>query len=546
MHGVGFLIKKYLAKHIIEFKGISERIALLRIILPMKTKEETWNIIQVYASTETNKQDEIEEFYLQLQNIASSRKKNLVVIGDFNGKIGKRLQGEENIMGHYAYGARSKNGSRLINFALENNLAILNSFSNKKPAKKWTWVSPNGKHTNEIDYILTNKRKLLKTFQTINNFNFNTDHRMLRTSIETNNKGRPRKYNVKTLQQNTIKNKEILTKNLKGKLHETFPCNLSVTQKYDHFIKTINNEITKSNSSIKKEITPETLKLINRRKEMLHNRTKNHKEIIKISKEINVKIRKDRKLKRKETIKTHIEKTGGIKKALKELTNKKDWMTSLKDKTGKITRKRMEILQIATDYYKNLYSSCRKHQKSQFTEETWSESLGEEDEEVPIILLEETIRAIKSQKHGKAPGTDLITNELSKALMNEISSRLNQIFNEILKSEEIPKDWTKSTTVLIHKKGDYRDIGNYRPISIMSNIYKVFSKILLLRMTKDLEEQQPLEQAGFRRNFSTLDHIHVLKHILQKYREYNKQYIYHSLITTKPSTLWNTILSGKH
>ncbi|KAJ0181257.1 hypothetical protein K1T71_003342 [Dendrolimus kikuchii] len=43
---------------------------------------------------------------------------------------------------------------------------------------------------------------------------------------------------------------------------------------------------------------------------------------------------------------------------------------------------------------------------------------------------------------------NLITNELLKALMNEISPRLNQIFNEILKSEEIPKDWTKSTIIL--------------------------------------------------------------------------------------------------
>ncbi|GBP18862.1 Retrovirus-related Pol polyprotein from type-2 retrotransposable element R2DM; Endonuclease [Eumeta japonica] len=90
--------------------------------------------------------------------------------------------------------------------------------------------------------------------------------------------------------------------------------------------------------------------------------------------------------------------------------------------------------------------------------------------------------------------------------------------------ESIPEDWTKSTIVLLHKKGDKGDIGNYRPIVLMSNIYKVFSKILLFRLSNTLEENQPKEQAGFRSNFSTIDHIHVLRQVLQKYREYNKVY----------------------
>lgn len=58
----------------------------------------------------------------------------------------------------------------------------------------------------------------------------------------------------------------------------------------------------------------------------------------------------------------------------------------------------------------------------------------------------------------------------------------------------------------------------------MSNMYKVFSKIILSRIETTLEESQPKEQAGFRRNYSTIDHIHVLRQILQKYKEYNKTY----------------------
>ncbi|GBP41927.1 Retrovirus-related Pol polyprotein from type-1 retrotransposable element R2 [Eumeta japonica] len=42
-------------------------------------------------------------------------------------------------------------------------------------------------------------------------------------------------------------------------------------------------------------------------------------------------------------------------------------------------------------------------------------------------------------------------------------------------------------------------------------------------MSPMLDEQQPVEQAGFRRSFSTIDHIHTVKEILEKYNEYNKK-----------------------
>lgn len=48
----------------------------------------------------------------------------------------------------------------------------------------------------------------------------------------------------------------------------------------------------------------------------------------------------------------------------------------------------------------------------------------------------------------------------------------------------------------------------------MHNIYKVFTKVILSRITKTLEENQPKEHAGFRPNFSTIDLIHALRQIL--------------------------------
>ena len=41
------------------------------------------------------------------------------------------------------------------------------------------------------------------------------------------------------------------------------------------------------------------------------------------------------------------------------------------------------------------------------------------------------------------------------------------------------------------------------------------------RMKRELDENQPREQTGFRKGYSTIDHIHTLNPVLEKTNEYN-------------------------
>lgn len=193
-------------------------------------------------------------------------------------------------------------------------------------------------------------------------------------------------------------------------------------------------------------------------------------------------------------------------------------MPNLKTKNENLTSKRPEILKLATEYYRKLYQSKNS------TEIVKEYNLDDSHRPIPEILIEETIKAIYTQKADNTPGSDQITIELLKSTIPAIAPLLIDIFYEIIESENILQDWKRSTIILIHKKGDKGEIGNYRPISVTSNVYKVFSKIILSRITTVLDEYQPKEQAGFRSKFSTIDHIHVLRQILQKYKEYNKTY----------------------
>ena len=75
--------------------------------------------------------------------------------------------------------------------------------------------------------------------------------------------------------------------------------------------------------------------------------------------------------------------------------------------------------------------------------------------------------------------------------------------------------------MIIFKKGNHKDVKNYRPICLLSNIYKVLSKALTKRLEKTLDENQPRELAGFKSGYSTINHIHVVSQLNEKCREYN-------------------------
>lgn len=94
-----------------------------------------------------------------------------------------------------------------------------------------------------------------------------------------------------------------------------------------------------------------------------------------------------------------------------------------------------------------------------------------------------------------------------------------KLFNSILQHSVTPTQWSEANIILLYKKGDPKNIGNYRPISLLPSLYKLFSTIINKRISTTLEVKQPVEQAGFRKGFSTTDHIHTMELIIEKYQE---------------------------
>ena len=104
-----------------------------------------------------------------------------------------------------------------------------------------------------------------------------------------------------------------------------------------------------------------------------------------------------------------------------------------------------------------------------------------------------------------------IHNEYLKMGSDLLIPTITTLFNQILETEEIATEWKQSTIILLHKKEPKDDINNYRPNNLLSNLYKLFMQIITKTMSKKLDENQPVEQAGFRSQFCTIDHLQATR-----------------------------------
>ena len=80
----------------------------------------------------------------------------LFIIGDWNAKVGS--QETPGVTGKFGLGMWNEAGQRLIEFCRENALVITNTLFQQHTRRLYTWTSPDGRHRNQIDYILCSQR----------------------------------------------------------------------------------------------------------------------------------------------------------------------------------------------------------------------------------------------------------------------------------------------------------------------------------------------------------------------------------------------------
>ncbi|PSN41318.1 hypothetical protein C0J52_20242 [Blattella germanica] len=126
----------------------------------------------------------------------------------------------------------------------------------------------------------------------------------------------------------------------------------------------------------------------------------------------------------------------------------------------------------------------------------------------PEITKEEIVTAINSLKQKKGAGPDHIYNEHIKATQPLLIDLWVRLFNKCIELNKIPEQWTTSIVKILYKgKGDTSLPDSYRGITLESNLFKLFTKILTNRIVALTDHLIPEEQMGFRKGRSTLQAI---------------------------------------
>ncbi|KAK6761086.1 hypothetical protein RB195_022233 [Necator americanus] len=436
--GVGVLVNTSMAKDIDSFEQLTTRIGRLRMRRCGPTPALT--ICVAYAPT-SSYEEEVEAFYMDLEKFY--REDHVfykVIIGDFNAKVGPRRTPEELHIGTHGLQWNDQ-GKRLSEFIITTKTIHGNLQFQKPSPLRWTWESPGGGYRNEIDHIIVNKRTTINwdLFATLASF----------------------------WEDSAMDN---------------------IDEEYDRLVEHLHDCAKKAGSfkTTKRRLSLETLELIRQRGAA---RAAGNQELTsELARLCREAIKEDLKERRAEVLAEAAEAGKSIRYARRDFASHKTRMTALRNPKGTAIASRRGMEKIICDFCSDLFDSHvylpPRH-------------LREDGQVIPEVLSSEIRHAIMSVRNRTAPDPDRIRPKHLKSLPPVLINTLARLFTRYLSECKVPKQWKTSKTVLLYKKGDPHDIGNYRPICLLSVIYKLFTRVILNRIENVLDEGQPCEQAGF-------------------------------------------------
>jgi hypothetical protein len=139
------------------------------------------------------------------------------------------------------------------------------------------------------------------------------------------------------------------------------------------------------------------------------------------------------------------------------------------------------------------------------------------------VTEEQTLKVLQSLNVNKACGPDGIGNKLLKNISLSIARPLSLLFNNSLTEGKFPTQWKFANVTAIFKKSDSSDVRNYRPVSLLSCLGKVFERVVYNKLYNYLDGHKLLTErnSGFKKSDGTTNQlVHMLNYI---YSEIDKR-----------------------
>ena len=544
---VGFAIKSSYLCHIDKLpKGVNERLVTMRIRLSGKNYA---TIVSAYAPTMTYPDEEKENFYESLKTTIGRvpRSDKLIVLGDFNARVGRDHETWERVIGHHGMGNENANGSLLLNMCAEYQLTITNTLFQQANKYKTSWMHPRSKHWHLIDYVIVRQRdsRDVKKTCTIGATTCWSDHRMVRSRMRLTFQGSKHRCGTKPrkkLDVSRLKSVE-LQRQLEKKQDEVIEEQAETTHDVDETWTKLRDIIYQGALDV--------LGTTKRKHRDWFDENETEAATVRKMHESHLEWINDRDSEAKATTYRHYKQSAQARlramkeqwwsdraNELQEAADRKDsksFYDGLKAIYGPQTNGFTSLLSGDAETRLTEPSRVLERWAEHFSDvlnrpSTISQAAIDNLAQCPIMeelahrpTLEETTAAIKKLSSGKAAGPGAIAAEIYKYGGTNLTKRLVKLFSNIWGSRAVPQEFKDASIVHIYKrKGEKSICDNHRGISLLCIAGKILARILLNRLALHLADNiLPESQCGFRAQRSTIDMIFATRQVQEKCREQN-------------------------
>ncbi|KAK3509305.1 hypothetical protein QTP70_028566 [Hemibagrus guttatus] len=424
------------------------------------------NVVSGYAPQVGCELEEKERFWSELDEVMESipTGERVVIGADFNGYVGEGKRGDEEVMGKFGVKERNLEGQMVVDFAKRMDMAVVNTYFQKKEEHRVTYKS--GNRSTQVDYILC------------------------------------RRSNLKEISDCKVVVGEIVARQ-----HRMVVCRMTlIVCKKKRWNEEVQDSIQRKRLAKKKWDMDRT--------------EENRQEYKELQRRVKREVSKA-KQKAYDELYTRLDTREG-EKDLYRLARQRDrdgkdvqQVRVIKDRDGRVLTSEESVQRRWKEYFEELMNEENEREKR-------VEGVNSVEQKVDKIRKDEVRKALKRMKSGKAVGPDDIPVEVWKCLGEAAVEFLANLFNRVLESERMPEEWRRSVLVPIFKnKGDVQSCSNYRGIKLMSHTMKVWERVVEARLRKvvDICEQQ----YGFMPRKSTTDAIFALRILMEKYRDGQKE-----------------------
>ena len=541
-NGVGIMLAEKYADDVVEVNRFGDRLMEITLVVGF----EPLNVICGYAPHAGLGDIERKEFWDTLDMVVNNipREQKIFIGGDFNGHVGVGVDGYHRVHGGFGFGTRNDGGRELLDFASAHDLMVVNTFFNKKDHHLITFQS--GGRKTQIDYALVRQgdRSRCRNCKVLPTEKVASQHLLLVTDLEW------RKSSRESIR---LQRERIIWKNLKGDTALNFRnsiapvCAVERVGEVDRLWTVMSTTIREKakemlgvtsgkrrmdreswwwNDEIKTKVktkqenfkrwmtTTDEQERVQRREEYRSAKMEAKKAVSE------AKTRAYEAMYRRLDTKEGEQDIYKLAKTRARKTKDIDTIKFIKGEDGRILLGDKDIKDRWEVYFNNLFNQMR-HESFSIEARVGEGTQEIQGAEIRRISREEVKEAIGKMGRAKAVGTDQIPIEVWKCLGEVGVNWLTTFFNNILHTGKMPEEWRSSVVVPIYKnKGDAQDCGNYRGIKLLSHTIKLWERVIEQRLRKIVQVRE--NQFGFMPGRSTIEAIHILRRLMEKYREHRR------------------------